>query len=230
MTRGAPLVSVVLPVHNGERFLGEAIQSVLDQTYGPIELIVVDDGSPDRCAAIARSYSQVRLVEQANQGVGAARNAGVAAAHGDFLAFIDQDDIWLPEKIHAQIRMLDDDSIDYCLVHEQRFLEPSEVLPVWMKPELLSTPLLTFDPSVMLVRRRTLARVGLFNPAFVQASDADWCFRASELGMKYAVAPGTLVRRRIHTHNNSRFVSRNKAELRRIAYASMKRRRETENR
>ena len=76
----APLVSVVIPVFNGERFLAAAIQSVLDQTHRPLELIVVDDGSSDGSATVARSFEGVRVIEQEHAGPGAARNRGVAAA------------------------------------------------------------------------------------------------------------------------------------------------------
>ena len=80
----AALVSVVIPVFDGERFLAEAIQSVLDQTYAPVEIIVVDDGSTDGSAGVARSFAAVRLLEQDNAGPGAARNRGHAAARGSY--------------------------------------------------------------------------------------------------------------------------------------------------
>ena len=99
------VVSVVMPVHNGERFLAEAIDSVLDQTYPHREIVVVDDGSVDRSAEIARSRP-VRYLRQANRGVAAARNAGLAVARGDFIAFLDQDDTWLPHKLEAQLAFL----------------------------------------------------------------------------------------------------------------------------
>ena len=78
----APLASIVIPVFNGERFLAAAIESALGQTYRPFEVIVVDDGSTDRSAAVARSFAEVRVIEQQHAGPGAARNRGVAAARG----------------------------------------------------------------------------------------------------------------------------------------------------
>ena len=86
MTTNNPLVSVILPVYNGERYLAEAIESVLAQTYRPVELIVVDDGSTDGTAEIAESYSGVRYLHQPNQGNGRARNAGLKAAQKDLIA------------------------------------------------------------------------------------------------------------------------------------------------
>src|ERR1700730_8226464 len=89
-----PLFSVIVPVYNGERFLTAALQSILNQDHKPLELIVIDDGSIDQTAKIANSFSPVRYFYQNNQGVANARNAGLAAARGEFIAFLDADDLW----------------------------------------------------------------------------------------------------------------------------------------
>jgi glycosyltransferase involved in cell wall biosynthesis len=228
MTAEGPLVSVVLPVFEGERFLAATIDSVLAQTWEPVELIVVDDGSTDGSKALARSYRQVRYFDQPNTGVAAARNAGLAGAAGEFIAFIDQDDVWLPGKLAAQMRtMLEDPAIDWCSTLERRFLDPSASRPAWMSADLLDVPISTFDPSTLLVRRRAFDRVGWFDPNYSQTSDVDWAFRASEAGLRFAMVPEVLVLHRIHAANNSRFVAQNHAEIRRIAMASIRRRRDT---
>ena len=98
-----PLVSVIIPVYNREKFLAEAIDSVLAQTYRPIEIIVIDDGSTDKSGEIARSYAETKYIYQDNQGVSVARNIGVDAAQGEFLAFLDSDDMWLHNKLETQI-------------------------------------------------------------------------------------------------------------------------------
>lgn len=100
-----PLVSAVVPVHNGERFLAAALDSVLFQDYEPLEVIVVDDGSTDRSAEVASSRP-VRLLRQENAGMAAARNAGIAHASGELVAFIDADDEWLPEAVARQAAVL----------------------------------------------------------------------------------------------------------------------------
>ena len=97
-----PLVSVVVPVYNGELYLARALSSVLGQDYGPLEVIVVDDGSTDNSAQIACSFGGVHYIQQPNQGVSASRNAGITASHGEFIGFRDQDDIWAPEKLSVQ--------------------------------------------------------------------------------------------------------------------------------
>lgn len=103
----ADLVSAIVPCYNYGRSVGQAIESVLKQTYSPIECIVVDDGSTDETpSVVARFERRVRLIRQENQGISAARNAGITAARADFLAFLDADDCWYPEKIARQLDVL----------------------------------------------------------------------------------------------------------------------------
>jgi glycosyltransferase involved in cell wall biosynthesis len=100
------LLSVIIPVYNGERYLAEAARSVRAQTYRPLEVIVVDGGSTDNSAQIARSFAQVHCIQQRNSGVSAARNAGIAASHGESITFLDQDGLWAPEKARPHVRHL----------------------------------------------------------------------------------------------------------------------------
>lgn len=98
-----PAVSVVVPCFNAERYVGATLRSILDQQGAELEVIVVDDGSSDGSAALVeREFPQVRLIRQANGGVASARNAGIAAARGEWIAFCDADDLWLPGKLAAQ--------------------------------------------------------------------------------------------------------------------------------
>jgi glycosyltransferase involved in cell wall biosynthesis len=101
----SPLVSAVIPVYNGRNYLRQAIESVLHQTYQPIELVVVDDGSTDDSREVLASYGErLSVICQPNRGVASARNAGIRAARGEWVAFLDQDDWWMPEKIERQVR------------------------------------------------------------------------------------------------------------------------------
>ncbi|MDX6683015.1 MAG: hypothetical protein QOG94_3054 [Solirubrobacteraceae bacterium] len=103
----SPLVSVIVPVHNGRAFIGDALRSVFGQAHRPIECIVVDDGSTDGTAEVVAAIAPDAIcIRQARGGVSAARNAGAAAAAGDLLAFLDADDVWLPEKLTLQVREL----------------------------------------------------------------------------------------------------------------------------
>ena len=101
-----PLVSVIMPVYNGEQFLRLALDSVFAQNYRPLDIIVVDDGSTDHSADIACSFKGVRYFYQENQGDGLARNHGIAQAQGDFISFLVADDLWAPHKTYVQIEYL----------------------------------------------------------------------------------------------------------------------------
>ena len=100
----ADRVSVVIPVHNGERYLAEAIQSVLDQTHAPLECLVIDDGSTDATQAVVAGFGDcVSYVRRARGGVSAARNHGLRLARGELIAFLDHDDVWLADRLARQL-------------------------------------------------------------------------------------------------------------------------------
>src|SRR5690349_1953676 len=121
-----PLISCIIPVFNGERYLAEAIESILKQSYRPLEIIISDDGSADRTAAVANGFSDhVRYIWQPNAGQAAARNTGLASSHGEFVAFLDADDLWHREKLERQMgRFRARPELDYCLAHVQNFWIP----------------------------------------------------------------------------------------------------------
>lgn len=120
-----PRVSVVMPVYNVEAFVAEAIDSVLAQTFGDFELIVVDDGGSDRSVAICRDYAdpRIRIVSQANRGLAGARNTGIAEARGEFVALLDSDDRWLPEKLALHVIHLDNNPAIGVSYSPSRFID-----------------------------------------------------------------------------------------------------------
>jgi glycosyltransferase involved in cell wall biosynthesis len=204
-----PLVSVVIPAHNAERFLGEAIESVLAQTYAPVELIVVDDGSTDKTAEVAGAYSEATVISQENAGPSAARNCGALAAGGKFLAFHDSDDAMTPDKLAVQVgHMLDNPGVGCVLAEQELLVEPGAELPFWAEgskvltvmpqrpPELADEP--NVHPMTMVVRRGAFERVGPFDESMRAAEDFDWMLRASEEGVEIARLSGVLLRRRVH--------------------------------
>ncbi|WP_394175828.1 glycosyltransferase family 2 protein [Thalassotalea litorea] len=115
-----PLVSIIIPVYNGERYLPKTIASIVEQHYENIELILVNDGSSDGSAtlleAIGKQDPRIRVFHQENAGVGAARNFAVSKAHGDFIAFCDQDDLWHPQKLSQQVPLFENPKVGlvYC--------------------------------------------------------------------------------------------------------------------
>jgi glycosyltransferase involved in cell wall biosynthesis len=219
-----PLVSVVVPVHQGERFLAETLESALAQTHDPVEVVVVDDGSTDGSAEIAARYP-VTLVRQPNRGVAAARNAGVAAAKGELLAFLDQDDLWHPGKLARQVALLSErPDLGYALCHMDVAFEPGVERPYWMAKDWVQSSVPAFIPSAMMVRRTTFEAVGPFDPAYVIACDMDWLARAKDDGVRWEHVAEPLLRWRIHEDNNVHDVQRALLELTRVMRASVKRR------
>jgi glycosyltransferase involved in cell wall biosynthesis len=199
-----PLVSVIVPVHNGERFLAPALRSILNQDYRPLELIVIDDGSTDQTAQIAASFSKARYFHQSNQGVATGRNAGLAAAQGELIAFLDADDLWEPNKLSLQVGYhLNHPDIDYSFVNLINFLEPGIEKPWWLRDDQLQHGQADYSPVTMLARSSVFQRVGLFDTSFKVGEDTDWFSRAKDAGIKAGFLANVCVRRRIHGGNLS---------------------------
>jgi glycosyltransferase involved in cell wall biosynthesis len=122
-----PLISVIIPVYNCDRYLGEAIESVLSQTYQPLEILIIDDGSTDKSAEIAKSFiPSVKYYYQSNSGsCSSPLNYGIKLSQGDFLAFLDSDDLWLKDKLIIQSQCFAKNShLDIVFVHVQQFISP----------------------------------------------------------------------------------------------------------
>lgn len=212
-------VSVIIPAYNGDRYLAEAIDSVLQQTYQDYEIIVVDDGSTDHTAQVAQQYGKaVRYLTQANQGVAASRNLGLAAALGDYIAFLDQDDILLPHKLSSQAAMLDQDP-DLGIVNsgwqiyrgnsisDQQDRAEAAVKPWEQIPQLTSADLIIWKPvflGAMLFRRNWLERVGGFNTSLEQTPDVDLVMRLAKIGCPAAWVEQITVKYRQHETNASK--------------------------
>jgi len=223
------LVSTVIPVYNGARYLAAAIDSVLAQTYRPLEIIVVDDGSTDNSAEIARSYPDVRCIYQSNQGHGQAKNTGLATARGEFIAFLDADDLWTPDKLAVQVGyLLQHPQVDYVLAHMRVFLEPGVVWPPWLNQDHYMSDPVGFLPGTLVARRAVFARTGGFDVSYRHANDSDWFFRARDTGVPMAVLPDVLLHRRIHSANLSHETRAVTEELLRALNSSLRRKRSLE--
>jgi glycosyltransferase involved in cell wall biosynthesis len=221
-----PLVSVIVPVHDGAPFLSAAIDSALAQDYRPIELIVVDDGSADDSASIARRYPDVRVSRQDHRGVSAARNAGVALATGSLIAFLDADDTWLPGKLARQVELMNQrPDVGWCVTLHRCVLEAGASPPAWLRPDLLERDHVAYLPSAVVVRARVMAEVGPFDPSRRVGEDSDWFFRARDLGIEMAVVGECLLLKRVHAGNLTRHVALSKRELLDVVHRSLQRRR-----
>jgi glycosyltransferase involved in cell wall biosynthesis len=222
-----PLISVMIGVYNAEPYLAEAIESVLAQDYVPLELIVVDDGSNDGSAAVAKSFPQVNYFFQENAGNGAARNRAVEAATGDLFAFVDADDRFTPGKLTLQKTALDaDPALDMVFGHVREFLSPEldEETRNSLRPPA-PEPMPWTAPNLMLIRRESFLRVGPFSTTFRVGVTVDWFARASEAGLRYAVLPEVVLERRLHTQNNGLRESGARSQYLDVIRAAMERRR-----
>lgn len=201
-----PLVSVVIPTFNGVKYIRETLDSVLSQSYRRLEIIVVDDGSTDGTGTTVNEYApDVTLVSQARQGHPAARNRGIGIASGDFLSFLDHDDLWTPSKIEAQITcFLNEPSLDLVFGHIQNFFTPEMTVEHRERVRVPLNPLPGLLQGAMLATRRAFDKVGPFCEERNLGDFLDWYGRATVLNMKTRMLPETVLRRRIHATNYTR--------------------------
>lgn len=226
----APLVSVVMPVYNGQAFLAQAVESVLAQTFKAVELIAVDDGSTDGSPEILAEYSsRIRVVRRANAGVSAARNAGIAAARGELIAFLDQDDWWMPEKVTRQVELFQTDDrvglvhtavayYDECLGRQvgpqNPAARPEAMIGDCYESLLLGNPLVN---SSVLLRRSALEEIGGLNLSIrgntVQDYDL-WLRTAQRWRLAYVPEPLTVFRLHANQgHRDRRAMLRDELDL-----------------
>jgi len=222
-----PLISVMIGAYNAAPYLGEAIESVFAQDYEPIELIVVDDGSTDGTADVARGFAQVHVIQQENGGNGAARNRAVENASGELYAFLDADDRFTPGKLTLQKAALDaDPGLDIVFGHVREFLSPEldEETRAGLRPPA-PEPMPWTAPNLMLVRRASFERVGPFTTAVRVGVTVDWFARAAEAGLRYSILPDVVLERRLHTQNNGLRESASRSQYLEVIRQAMERRR-----
>lgn len=187
-------ISVVIPAYNASQYIAMAIDSVLDQTHRVDEIIVVDDGSTDKTQEVVARYEDkgVRYVRQPNQGSACARNTGIALASGKYIAFLDADDFWLPNKINQQVKTFEEKT-DLALVSgDQIFWDQDRSFEKvrefsrrqWdtdSKKQIIFENIVG-NPSMVMVKRSVLQQAGLFDPQIRFGDDWDMWIRVSEIG------------------------------------------------
>lgn len=230
-----PKVSVIIPTYNRERFIADAIDSVLTQTYDDFEVIVVDDGSSDGTPAILSRYADDRLIHlrQNNNGRSRARNRALAIARGKYIAFLDSDDVYLPDKLALQVSFLDshpDVGMIYtsaaCIDEEGRGINYRYVASVSgdiYRHIAFFEPVTITLPTVM-ARRSVFDRAGMFDERMERFEDTDMWRRISKVTYIHAMPIETC---KLRTHHDNSLASQNPASiLKAIAYYCKKIRRE----
>lgn len=217
-------ISAIISVWNGEAYVAESIRSVLAQSLPAVELIVVDDGSTDRTAEIVRSFPSVQLIQQKNAGTGPARNTGANGAVGDWLAFLDHDDLWVPEKLAIQSRaMVENPAAAGVLGLIQNFISPE--LPPEVKSRI-SCPqeaLQGYSPSMLMVKREDFWATGGWPTS--EREGVEWFIRAREFGLQFVEIPLVLAHRRLHQTNRTRIGTAKNLDYVRLAREMIARRR-----
>ncbi|MBP9841154.1 MAG: glycosyltransferase [Simkaniaceae bacterium] len=201
----SPLVSVIIAVYNGERYLRETIESVLAQTFSPIECIIVNDGSEDGTESIIKQYhSKVHYLSQVNQGQGAAINLALSVAQGMYIAFLDADDLYTVNKIALQVEFLQDrPQVDMVFGYIKHFISPDlsiEEQAQWECPTNIQPCYLA---AAGLFRRECFDRIGGFNTEQRIGTFIEWYMRGTEKGLQQALIPHKVLMRRIHKNNLS---------------------------
>ena len=163
------LVSVIVPTYNVEQYIASTIRSVLEQTYSNFELLIIDDESPDRSVEICQQFEdpRIKIISQKNRGLAGARNTGIRHASGDYLAFLDSDDLWLPEKLEKHVRHLDRSPEVGISFSRSGFIDGNgKSLGIYQMPKLkdiTATHLLCRNPigngSAPVIRRETLKEI-----------------------------------------------------------------------
>lgn len=190
--RENPLVSVVIPAYNAAWCVEKAVDSALGQDYRPLEIVVVNDGSTDETAAVLRRYGDsIRIVSKPNGGLSSARNAGIEAAGGECIAFLDADDWWLPGKIAAQVELMQDcPQIGFCSVATRAEDPEGNLLRLWECPDWQDSFLEALfhqnaavpgSGSGVMVRKVLFDQAGLFDESLDSLEDIDMWMRLAAI-------------------------------------------------
>jgi glycosyltransferase involved in cell wall biosynthesis len=207
------MVSVIVPTYNRAQFICQGIDSVLAQGFQDFEIIVVDDGSTDNTVEVLQPYyDRITYIYQENQRVSAARNTGIAASHGDYVAFLDSDDLFLPDKLDIQVRVLDEQpevGLVVCgyqyIAEDGHFLRESHG---WLEYPTITIESIILGglapPSAVLVRRSWLDHAGGFDPGLSHSEDPDLWLRLALAGCPMVWEPSIVSQYRVHATNLSR--------------------------
>lgn len=223
----SPDVTVMITVYNGVTYLAEAIESVLRQTYQPLELIVIDDGSDDGSGEVATRYlSSLRYEYHARMGMGAARNLALSLAQGRYLTFLDADDRFSPDAIALQMdAFAQDPSLDIVYGHLREFLSPDFDPSLARKFRPAADKLANRLANGTLIRREASLRIGPFATNLKVGLGIDWSLRIKEQGLKSRTLDDIVMERRLHANNNGRRERDANLEFVQILKASLDRRR-----
>lgn len=221
------LISVVIPCHDGERYLADTLRSVLGQGHRPLEIIVVDDGSSDHSAQTVLAFGDaVRLARQPHRGAASARNRGVELATGGRIAFLDADDLWTPQAlVRMGAALAAHPEAGMVVGHMQQFASPELSDEVRAAFRFSPEPVAARVCGTVLVRRSAFDRVGGFATGLESGEFIDWIARAEEAGVTAVTIPDLVLRRRLHGRNHGLVRRDARQDYVRLVKAALDRRR-----
>lgn len=197
-------VSCIIPAYNAARFIGETLESVFAQSVAMSEVLVVDDGSTDDTIPIVQQYGDaVRVIRQQNAGPAAARNNGVRQSSGDFIAFLDADDLWKREKTEVQLARFDaNPGLQVCFADLFNF-RTNTVNGAFRNgyAEVTDWPKVPFSPCTLLARRSAFETIGEFDETLRRGEDTEWFVRMMMKKVPYEVLKDVVLWRRVHDQN-----------------------------
>lgn len=210
------LISCIIPIYNCAAYIAEAIESVLNQSMHVDQLIIVDDGSEDDTPRIVEQYQdRLQYIRKAHTGVVETLNAGLLAARGNFITFLDADDHWHVDKTRMQYSyLMEHPSIDICFSLIQEYVSPE--LPEDVRSRLLfrQEPLRGVGKTSAMIRNGCFEIVGPFSPDAQMGNFLEWYLRAQELGIQQHMLEEILAYRRVHLSN---FTRTERSQLRNFA-------------
>lgn len=200
-----PHVDVIIPCFNTARYIGEAIDSALGQSVSPARIIVVDDGSTDSSSGVIRAYGHpVEYYRQENAGISSARNAASARATGDYLAFLDADDLWTERSVSTRLAYLESHpEVDGVFAALSQFLSPELEETLAGRIRFDPAPAVARFAGTLLLRRPAFERAGPFDESLRVGEMIEWLSRADAAGLRIATIPELVLKRRIHDSNTA---------------------------
>ena len=221
-----PLIQVITPVYNGAAFIGGAIASIQAQTYKNVKITLVDDGSEDDTVniieACAKTDNRISLIKQRHMGVQFALNAGLRITTADYVAFLDADDLWHPQKLEKQIQYLTAGGFEMCFCLMQEFQDSSTVSQL-NRHRARANAMKGYSKSACLVRRTAFDKYGLFNEDVAIGDFVEWFSRVLRGNGTVKIIDETLAFRRVH--NNNTMLNADKSSFLRILKAHLDERR-----
>lgn len=226
MKHQTPKISVIIPAYRAEKYIAEAIESALNQTLKPYEIIVIDDGSPDNLFGAASTYEpEILLFKKNNEGISKTRNFGLQMATGNLIAFLDADDHWPETHIEFLYRKMEEgENTDMVFGFTQEFISP-ELKKSYKGKSPARIPINVPMPSSSLIRYDVFKTVGYFNESLQAAEFIDWYDRAKSRGITTESIDETVLYRRLHIENNGVINKSSQQDYLKVLRASLARKR-----